>query len=250
MRRLRGLPVQGRADKTASPLPCASDLPLLETADLLSLLAHQILTPIALIDTAAQRIARRAGEMETGEIEMRAVRIRKATTRLSSLVHALLARAQLTSAHPALQVKLCSAEALLDRAEDFALCLQPDRTLEVLSDGKGLLMADAVLLEQVLMILVSNALKFSAPETTVAIESYVEGGTAIFRVEDRGCGIPPDHLPSLFDAARKPRVMGGTGLGIGLSLADRIVRLHGGTLDVESRVGVGSAFTVTLPHLG
>ncbi|MFM7138479.1 MAG: sensor histidine kinase, partial [Planctomycetota bacterium] len=106
------------------------------------------------------------------------------------------------------------------------------------------------LLEQAIINLVDNAIKYSEPGRTVRITADGEGGELVIRVIDEGAGIEAEHLPRLFerfyrvDKARS-RKLGGTGLG--LSIVKHIVQAHGGGVTVESTPGVGSTFTIRLP---
>jgi two-component system phosphate regulon sensor histidine kinase PhoR len=106
------------------------------------------------------------------------------------------------------------------------------------------------LVEQAVMNLVDNAVKYSEPGSSVSIEGSRRNGGVFIRVRDTGCGIAAQHLPRLFerfyrvDKARS-RELGGTGLG--LAIVKHIVAAHQGSVDVESAVGRGSTFTVRLP---
>jgi two-component system, sensor histidine kinase len=112
-------------------------------------------------------------------------------------------------------------------------------------------LADPVRIEQVLGNLLVNAAKFTPDGGAIEIESAREGGHAVVRVRDNGSGIRADMLASVFDLfvqdeTSLARTHGG--LGIGLTLAKRLVELHGGSLRAESRgVGQGSCFEVRLP---
>jgi two-component system phosphate regulon sensor histidine kinase PhoR len=110
---------------------------------------------------------------------------------------------------------------------------------------------NAPLLEQAVINLLDNAVKYSPAETSVRISAREDGSEVILAVQDNGCGIPQEHLPRIFerfyrvDKARS-RQLGGTGLG--LSIVKHIVQAHGGRVQAESRVGRGSTFTVVLPR--
>ena len=100
---------------------------------------------------------------------------------------------------------------------------------------------------QVVSNLVGNALAFAPRGGHVTIRLALREGNAEVSVSDDGPGIPPEDLPHVFDRYWKSRSRAGTGLG--LAIARGIVDAHGGKIRVESRVGEGSTFTFTLPHL-
>ena len=108
---------------------------------------------------------------------------------------------------------------------------------------------DRDLWEKIVLNLVSNAFKYTF-EGEIRVSLRAAGGAAVLAVEDTGTGIPERELPNLFN--RFHRVEGARsrtheGTGIGLALVQELARLHGGTVGVESVLGKGSAFTVTLP---
>lgn len=108
---------------------------------------------------------------------------------------------------------------------------------------------DRRLLEQVLLNLIGNALKYGGPEVTVTCERT--GHDTVLCVHDSGPGIPPEHLPRLCDRfycvdKSRSRALGGCGLG--LSLTKEWVEMHGGTIDITSPSNEGTTVTVRLPH--
>lgn len=110
---------------------------------------------------------------------------------------------------------------------------------------------NGALLEQAVINLIDNAVKYSEPNGTVTVRAAAEGDSVSITVRDEGCGIGPEHLPRLFerfyrvDKARS-RKLGGTGLG--LAIVKHIIQAHGGTVAVESALGEGSIFTLRLPR--
>ena len=110
------------------------------------------------------------------------------------------------------------------------------------------------LLEQAVINLVDNAIKYSDPGRTVQLAATLDatpnGHELLIQVRDQGSGIDVEHLPRLFerfyrvDKARS-RKLGGTGLG--LSIVKHIVQAHNGSITVKSEPGVGSTFTIRLP---
>ncbi len=107
---------------------------------------------------------------------------------------------------------------------------------------------DAKLLRQILSNLISNAIKYSPKGGTVSLQLTCEDKKVIFSCADEGIGIPPEDERKLFDSfsrASNVGMIGGTGLG--LSIVKKCVELHSGEIAVESEVGVGTTFTVSLP---
>ncbi len=110
---------------------------------------------------------------------------------------------------------------------------------------------DPTLIEQAIVNLLDNAIKFSEPESTIQVKSHHQDDRMIISVQDHGIGIAQKHLPRLFerfyrvDKARS-RSMGGTGLG--LAIVKHIAQAHGGHVSVESKLGEGSRFSIHLPQ--
>ena len=108
-------------------------------------------------------------------------------------------------------------------------------------------MLDMLACEQVIENLLSNALKFGAGKPVI-LRLQSDGRSARLDVQDQGIGIPPDQQARLFGRFEQVIVQHrGTGFGVGLWLANRLVAAMGGRITVSSRVGEGSTFTVTLP---
>ncbi|MBE9200702.1 MULTISPECIES: hybrid sensor histidine kinase/response regulator [unclassified Nodularia (in: cyanobacteria)] len=122
-------------------------------------------------------------------------------------------------------------------------------TIEFTSVGK---LADAVwdeiLLRHILGNLLGNAIKYSQPGGKIQFELIAQEHTVTFRIQDWGIGIPKEDLPMLFHSFHRAANVGGIpGTGLGLAIAKKCVEAHGGEILVNSEVGIGTAFTVTLP---
>ena len=124
-------------------------------------------------------------------------------------------------------------------------------TLQLIAPGAlPPILADAGKLEQVLNNLISNAIKFSHPRSTVEISLTAEGDRVRLVVQDHGQGIPAAELDKLFKPFSRTSVQSTAGersTGLGLTITRKIVMEHGGDIRVESEVGQGSTFFVTLP---
>jgi heavy metal sensor kinase len=131
-------------------------------------------------------------------------------------------------------------------------------TLEVQAPSPVTILGDEARLIQVVMNLVENAVRYTNPGGRVSVAVEARQDQARLSVRDTGIGIAPEHLPHIFerfyraDPARR-RSSGSSSSGLGLAIVEWVVHAHGGTIAVESRVGRGSSFTVTLPltpHMG
>ena len=108
--------------------------------------------------------------------------------------------------------------------------------------------ADRTQIERVITNLLANAIKYTPSGGWVRVEVSKNGTEVHLAVEDSGVGIPPDHLPHIFDRFyRVPDANPEKGLGLGLSFVAAIVRAHGGEIRVDSQLGKGSRFEVILP---
>ena len=101
-------------------------------------------------------------------------------------------------------------------------------------------------INQVFMNMLVNAAQAMESQGTITISTLTEGDVAVVRFRDTGAGIPPDKLSSIFDPFFTTKPVG-SGTGLGLSISYGIVQDHGGTIDVQSEVGVGTEFTIRLP---
>ena len=124
-------------------------------------------------------------------------------------------------------------------------------TLEVQAPRPVTILGDEARLIQVVMNLLENAVRYTHPGGRVTVVVEARKNQARLAVRDTGIGIEPEHLPHIFerfyraDPARRHR--GGSSSGLGLSIVEWVVRAHGGAVAVESQLGQGSCFTVTLP---
>ena len=173
--------------------------------------------------------------------------------RLTQIVRALLLLSQAESGQLTLQKSPVDlSEVVRDLVEQFQIPAEAEG-VRLVSEVPPQCPAevDRVQIERMLTNLLSNAVKFT-PRGQVRVELRSLGASVEMVVEDTGCGIPSEYLPPIFD--RFYRVPGsGTapgpdqGLGLGLSFVAWIVKAHHGTIDVQSRPGKGTRFTVELP---
>lgn len=141
-----------------------------------------------------------------------------------------------------------------DICRDVVKRLQPisqKRNIEVKTDLNSCIASiDPIKMDQVVLNLTENAVKYSNDGAHVLLSCYKEGNECVIRVKDDGVGIPEEDQKHVFDRfyrvdKARSRETGGTGLG--LSIVDGIVKLHGGTITLESEMGEGSEFIVRVP---
>lgn len=229
-----------------------SELRRLETVrrDFISNISHELRTPLASLKVLVETL-------QGGAIEDRAVahdflrKIDMEVDRLAQMVDELGELSRIESGQVSLNIEPVDvggvakrvAERLKPQAERGGINLDID-----IPSTLARALADEERVEQVLVNLVHNAIKFTPPGGRVTISANVEGDSILISVADTGVGIAADELPRIFERfykADKARAGGGTGLG--LSIARHIVEAHSGRIWAQSTEGKGSTFTFSLP---
>jgi two-component system, OmpR family, phosphate regulon sensor histidine kinase PhoR len=221
--------------------------------DFVANVSHEIKTPITSILGFVETLL--DGAIEQPETARRFLEIvGRHAQRLNAITDDLLNLSRIEQG--AQQGDLATEEAalpqLLRSAVGVCALKAEARGIRVLLDCPPDLRAriNAQLVEQAVVNLVDNAVKYAPAGTEVRVEGDREPGGIVIRVRDQGPGIPAEHQPRLFerfyrvDKARS-RKAGGTGLG--LAIVKHIAQAHGGRVEVESRFGTGSTFTLHLP---
>ncbi|MCS7010443.1 MAG: cell wall metabolism sensor histidine kinase WalK [Anaerolineales bacterium] len=218
--------------------------------DFISNVSHELRTPLASLKALTETL--RDGALEDPEAARRFLnRIETEVDALSQMAAELLELTRIESGQAPLNLKSVAAARLLEIAAD-RMRAQAERaglslTVEV---GQDLpyVRADASRLEQVLVNLIHNAVKFTPPGGEVRLSAIVEGPFVRFSVQDTGVGISAEDLPRVFERFYKSdRARSGGGTGLGLSIAKHIVEAHGGRIWAESVEGQGSIFYFTVP---
>ncbi len=170
--------------------------------------------------------------------------------RLTNLVRALLLLSQSETGQVPMNKSRMDLHVLLhDLVDQFQIPAEADNlTLNCIDHGPVYCEVDRTQMERVITNLLSNAIKYTQAGGWIRAWTEQAGTSVKLVVQDSGLGIPPDHLPRIFERFyRVPDPNPEKGLGLGLSFVASIVRAHDGEIHVESEVGWGSTFTVTLP---
>ena len=216
--------------------------------DFIAAFAHETKTPVTGIIGYADLIYQ--GKLSGSEIKDAAGVIMSEGERLKTLSGKLLELTELNREESSLMTEEISAS---DLENDLAGLLKIDadkRNIEIAYDIEdGYFWADYDLIRSVLVNLIENSMKAGAKHITVkGVQG--EGDAFTFKVTDDGMGIPADKVSRVKEAfymVDRSRTRAEHGAGLGLSLCDRIVKLHGGTMDITSEEGKGTEITVFIP---
>lgn len=212
--------------------------------------SHELKTPLASIRALADTLE--AGAIDDPEVSGEFLgRIVLEVDRLTALVDELLDLGRLESGRLVLDYRETSPMELVQSAVDRLTHQVESSGLTIDIDvGEDLapVVVDANRVEQVLLNLIQNAIKFTPAGGSIMVRAREEAGLLRIDVIDTGVGIHEDEMPRLFERFYKSdRARRSSGTGLGLAIAKHIVLAHGGTISVESTLGFGSTFTVRIP---
>ncbi len=219
--------------------------------EFLAMLSHELRTPLAAISNAVHFLNLASNSVEARE-QARGI-IERKVAHLKHLVDDLLEVSRITTGRVQLRKEDVLVSSIVARAVETVrpLIEQRQHVLTLSAPSRPVwLNADAARLEQVVVNLLTNAAKYSDEHGHIWLTVEQEAGTVLVSVRDRGVGIAPELLPHIFELftqAEPSLDRSGGGLGVGLCLVQRLVELHGGTVEASSQVGVGSEFVVRLP---
>jgi signal transduction histidine kinase len=209
--------------------------------------SHEMRTPLTTIQGNLDLMKRFSSDYDEEAMEAMESEVR----RMSRLVEDLLLLAKADAGRQSLVKMVVELDTLLLEVYNQSRLLNISGIdVSLGSIDQAQVLGDPDRLKQLLLNLVSNALKYTPEGGTVILSLSRDAQFAFVTVEDTGIGIPEADLPHIFDRfyrvdKARARAMGGTGLG--LSIAKWIVDAHGGQLSVVSTVGEGSTFTIQLP---
>ena len=213
-------------------------------------ISHELRTPLTVIRGNAEVGLEIEREGVHGEVLEEIVR---ESGSLSRMVEDLLFLARSDSGSLPLDTEMVPVARLLgglaERAE--ALVRKHDARLQTALCGEGHLRCDAQRIEQAVLVLVDNAVKYGPPGEPIALSSSTRRGELLIEVSDRGPGIPPEELPRIFERfyrGEDPPEESGSGLGLGI--AKTTAEAHGGSIEAKSYPGEGTRISLHLPLIG
>jgi heavy metal sensor kinase len=214
--------------------------------------SHELRAPVSLIRTTAE-VAVQKRDRPAQEYLQALDEILEESERTSQVVDSLMLLARADSSHETVECEPVDACAVVREAFNQGEKLARNRGLTFSADVPRtaiLIRADADALRRALLILIDNAAKYTPQGGSVAVRLEARNGYAGASVSDTGIGIAKEDLVHIFDRfwrADKARSRDQGGAGLGLSIAKWIVEMHGGSIDVESKLGKGSVFELRVP---
>jgi PAS domain S-box-containing protein len=221
--------------------------------EFISVAAHELRTPLTAVYARLQLVERRLArnDLEPDAIQRDIGLVRQAADRLKTLIDRLLDISRMRSGQLQLEREMTDLAAMIESVASM-LGETSGRQIGVRaahSPDSYQAILDGVRIEEVVVNLIDNAVKYSPRDTPIDVELTSGHGAIRIAVRDRGPGIPADERSRIFEAFHRTS-NSGPGVGLGLHIAKEIVELHGGTLTMEAPADGGSRFVVTLPRGG
>ena len=217
-------------------------------AEFLAEVSHELRTPLTVIRGNAEIGLEFDGDCEHEEL-LREI-VRESST-MSGMVEDLLFLARSESAAPPFRMEPVESGVLVRGLARRAKSLVAEygATLDTTLAESGLVRVDPARVEQAVLALVDNAIKYGPEGQRISLSSNSLKGELRVEVGDRGPGIPETELPHVFERFYRLDGVEEPGNGLGLSIAQTIAEAHGGRIDAESQPGEGTRMTLILPLL-
>lgn len=218
--------------------------------DFVSNISHELRTPLASLKALTETLLE--GALEDPPAAKRFInRINIEVDALSQMVAELLELSRIESGRVPLELRPIHPRELLLPAFDRMAVQAERKEVQIVvncPDELTAVLADPPRMQQVLVNLIHNAIKFSNPGGEITLSAWQNGEQVLFSVHDTGVGIPAEDLPRIFERFFKSdRARSGGGTGLGLAISRHLVEAHGGRIWAESVETRGSTFTFSLP---
>jgi len=213
-------------------------------------ISHELKTPLSLIRLYSEMLE--LGRVPEGELKQFYRRLRQQAESLGDMLEQILDFSRLEAEQQPLHKESCAPQEIIEEAVDMltAFGAYPRNVSLRVEDGLPSLDCDRHGLVRALYNLLDNAAKYSDPAHAIQVQAARRNGSLAVAVVDGGPGIPRDEIPHIFERFYRGRAASATGVqgaGLGLSIAETVVKAHQGRIEVESAPGEGSRFTILLP---
>lgn len=216
-----------------------------------AMISHQFRTPLAIVDSALQRLMRRSRRLTPAEVVERSERARQAIARMTGLIESTLDAARLDAGQMEIRTATCDFSQIAADVCARQREQTPDRPLLLRrpQDGPALAFCDPVHAENILVNLLSNAVKYSTPDTSVDLTVGVDGNRVHCAVGNAGRIDCPTEREAIFERYyRGSNAEGRPGIGIGLYMSRTLARMQGGDVFLDAGDGSRITFTLVLPR--
>jgi len=221
--------------------------------DFIAHLSHEFKTPLTSIKSYSEMLM--DGEVDEGETQKEFYNIINIEAdRLASLVQNLLSISRMEMGNLTISKALVKTDLLLKDSLAAIETAANNKNIFLeknVSENTPSLVGDKELLKVAIINILNNAVKYTPENGKVVFSLFNQNGSIIIDVSDTGYGISQEDLPRIFDKAYRsedPRVREASGSGLGLSITQEIIQLHGGEIEVDSESGKGTHFVITLPQ--
>lgn len=218
--------------------------------ELLAIVSHDLRNPLNAIALSVKAFRSRVGAVADPAAIRTTDLIQRAAERMDRILRDLLDATRIEAQGLSIERARCDPAAILAEAVTAIRPAAEEKSLRIEIATRGALPAvlcDRERILQVLANVIGNAVKFTAQGGRIHAAAEPQGASVVFTIVDTGRGIPESALPHVFDRYWRADPTSGEGSGLGLYIAKGIVEAHGGRLSVESREGLGSRFSFTLP---
>lgn len=221
-------------------------------SDFIDNITHEINTPIATIGVAVKNMEHPSVLDKPDRIKEMSEVVKRQNLKLQELVGGIMRISFMNTGIELKREQISLNDAVAEIVEEFSF-RNPSASIETcLVENSPVVACDMFLLTTAVMNLLDNSHKYSPSEKTIEVEVKSDGGWSTVQIRDRGCGIDRRHRKKIFD--KFYRVSDGNihnvkGLGVGLYTVKKIVEAHGGKVDLVSRPGEGSSFSLILPEV-
>lgn len=218
--------------------------------EILGTVAHDLKSPLSSVKGMTEMLSENANSDQLDLIKY----IQEALHTANDIINGLIEIAEIEEEKDLLHCEKADINEILKESADHFRIRAKKKGIEIKKElcPKAFAIVDSVKIARIVDNLILNAIKFTNKNGRILVASFLDAEDIKIIIEDNGIGIDTDIIPELFDKFSKARRKGTSGeksTGLGLSIVKKLVELHKGSIDVESKVNVGSKFIVKIPSI-
>ncbi|MBD2485240.1 hybrid sensor histidine kinase/response regulator [Planktothrix sp. FACHB-1365] len=223
-------------------------------SQLITTISHEFRTPLTVIMTSNELIKYKIEKQQTQNLDRHLNRVNESVKRIEQILNSAIVLAQAESNVINFEAQILNLDLFTKQIlEDWKPLENQSHPIELSIKGNHpeVFKADPNFLKQILIHLLTNAIRYSPEGGTINLELIYQPTEVIFKIQDRGIGIPESELDQVFDAFYRGNnadsISGTPGAGLGLTVVKRLVELHQGTITLESILNQGTIVTLSFP---